>query len=449
MATTTPNFGWPVPTSTDLVKNGATAIEALGDAIDASLVDLEGGTTGQVLAKASNTDMDFAWVAQDDSNAIQNTIVDAKGDLIAASAADVPARLAVGSNGETLVADSSTSTGLRYQAIQAAGRNVLINTDMKINQRATGLTTTSTTFVVDRFSLNYSGGTCSGEQKTFSPGAGVTGIASVENYLEYISSGQSGTSDFMRCRGTFEDVYTFAGETVTFSFYAKAASGTPKIALGLTQNFGSGGSTAVTTKMGESTLSTSWARYSITFTMPSISGKTIGAGNYNTIQFFMSAGTAVDSGIWGIGVQNNTFQFTAFQLEQGSVATPFTTATGTIQGELAACQRYFQKSYNTDVAPGTSGAIGFLFASQVASTTSAGQLTMTVTFNTRMRTTATVTVYDLIGGSGVCNRETVGVSGDTGQSANLTQQSANSFVLYGTGTNRAGLACHYTASAEL
>jgi len=69
MATTTPNFGWPVPTSTDLVKDGATAIEALGDSIDASLLDLKGGTTGQVLAKASGTDMDFSWVAQDDSNA--------------------------------------------------------------------------------------------------------------------------------------------------------------------------------------------------------------------------------------------------------------------------------------------------------------------------------------------------------------------------------------------
>lgn len=62
MATTTPNFGWPVPTSTDLVKDGATAIEALGDSIDASMLDLKGGTTGQVLSKNSNTDMDFVWV---------------------------------------------------------------------------------------------------------------------------------------------------------------------------------------------------------------------------------------------------------------------------------------------------------------------------------------------------------------------------------------------------
>jgi hypothetical protein len=63
MATTTPNFGWSVPTSTDLVKDGATAIETLGDAIDASLVDLKGGTSGQLLSKASGTDMDFTWTS--------------------------------------------------------------------------------------------------------------------------------------------------------------------------------------------------------------------------------------------------------------------------------------------------------------------------------------------------------------------------------------------------
>jgi hypothetical protein len=114
MATTTPNFGWPVPTSTDLVKDGAVAIEGLGDAIDASLLDLKGGTTGQVLAKASGTDMDFSWVAQDDSNAIQNAIVDAKGDLIAATANDTPARLAVGANDLFLTAASGEATGLKY-----------------------------------------------------------------------------------------------------------------------------------------------------------------------------------------------------------------------------------------------------------------------------------------------------------------------------------------------
>jgi hypothetical protein len=116
MATTTPNFGWAVPTSTDLVKDGAVAIETLGDSIDASLLDLKGGTTGQVLAKASGTDMDFSWVAIDPL-----VILDAKGDLITATAADTPARLAVGTNGQTLVADSTASTGLKWATPATAG----------------------------------------------------------------------------------------------------------------------------------------------------------------------------------------------------------------------------------------------------------------------------------------------------------------------------------------
>jgi hypothetical protein len=109
MATTTTNFGWDIPQSTDLVKDGATAIAALGQDIDTALVDLKGGTTGQVLAKASGTDLDFSWVAVDPL-----TILDAKGDLITATAADTPARLAVGTNGQVLTADSTISTGLKW-----------------------------------------------------------------------------------------------------------------------------------------------------------------------------------------------------------------------------------------------------------------------------------------------------------------------------------------------
>jgi hypothetical protein len=120
MATTTPNFGWPVPTSSDLVKNGATAIEGLGDAIDASLLDLKGGTTGQVLAKASNTDMDFSWVVQDDANAIQNTQLTAKGALISAVSAGTPATLTVGTNNQVLTADSTTATGLKWATPSAS-----------------------------------------------------------------------------------------------------------------------------------------------------------------------------------------------------------------------------------------------------------------------------------------------------------------------------------------
>lgn len=127
MSTSTTNFGWTVPSDTDLVKDGAAAIRTALGGVDTSFVDLKGGTTGQVLSKASGTDLDFTWVAQDDSNAIQNAIVDAKGDLIAATGADTPARLAVGTNGYVLTADSAETTGLKWAA-PSSGSLVLIGT---------------------------------------------------------------------------------------------------------------------------------------------------------------------------------------------------------------------------------------------------------------------------------------------------------------------------------
>jgi hypothetical protein len=124
MANTT-NFGWETPDDTDLVKDGAAAMRTLGSAIDTSFVDLKGGTTGQVLSKNSNTDLDFTWIAVDPL-----TILDAKGDLISATAADTPARLAVGTNGQYLSANSSTSTGLEWVTPTSGGMTLLSTTTM-------------------------------------------------------------------------------------------------------------------------------------------------------------------------------------------------------------------------------------------------------------------------------------------------------------------------------
>jgi hypothetical protein len=277
---------------------------------------------------------------------IQPTIFDAKADILTATAADTPARLAVGSNGDTLVADSAATTGLRWQANFAAGKNKIINGDFNINQRGFTSNTSSQTYNFDRFWQSNSGGTATVTPQTFTTGTAPVSGYEGKNYVQIVTASQSASSDHCHYTQTIESVRTFAGQTVTFSFWAKAASGTPKIALELYQYFGSGGSpsAAVSTAAGTATLSTSWARYSITVNVPSISGKTIGTANNDglLVNMWVSSGSDYNARSSSIGIQNNTFSIWGVQLEAGSVATAFQTATGTIQGELAACQRYYE-----------------------------------------------------------------------------------------------------------
>ena len=278
-----------------------------------------------------------AWVGFDDSNAIQNSIVDAKGDLVAASGADTPARLAVGNNGETLVADSSTSTGLRYTSNFAAGKNAVINGAFNIWQRGTSGFGAGGVPNADRFFFygDGTGATRAISQQTFTPGtAPVSGYES-QYYFRYNQSvaGTGGTLN--RFYTKLEDVRTFAGQTVTLSFWAKADAARTLTAA-VSQNFGSGGSGSVATSFsGSASATTSWTRFSFTLAIPSISGKTVGTSSYLEIDIDFPNNTTQTIDIWGV------------QVEGGSVATAFQTATGTIQGELAACQRYYWRNQST------------------------------------------------------------------------------------------------------
>jgi len=319
-----------MPTASDLVTDLPADFETFGQAVATSMADLLGGTTGQVLSKASNTDMDFTWVTSDDANAIQNAIVDAKGDLIAASAADTPARLAVGANGETLVADSSTSTGLRYQGFMTAGKNKVLNSDFSIWQRGTSFSNpTNGTYITDRWFMYFdgSGATRTISQQTFT-GDNPSGC-NASYYLRWAQTvaGTGGSINAMYSRAV-EDVRNFNGQTVTVSFWAKADAAR-SIILQTYQEFGTGGSGAVLVNSSTFSATTSWTRFSATIAMPSVSGKTITGNSSITFIVNFPANTA------------QTIEMTGLQLELGSVATAFQTATGTIQGELAACQRYY------------------------------------------------------------------------------------------------------------
>lgn len=247
--------------------------------------------------------------------------------------------IGVGAHQHTNAAD--TPAVMPYSTYAAAGKNKILNGDFAINQR--GFTsTTAGGYTFDRHVVGQSGGTVTATARTFTPGeAPVVGYEG-KNFIEIATTGQSATTDLTQLNQRIESVRTLAGQTVTFSFWAKSSSGTPKLALEFQQFFGSGGSATVNTFAGQVTISTSWQRYSVTVNVPSITGKTVTTSGDDWVRptIWASAGSDWNSRTGSLGIQNATISFWGIQVEESSTVTAFQTATGNPASELAACQRY-------------------------------------------------------------------------------------------------------------
>jgi hypothetical protein len=233
--------------------------------------------------------------------------------------------------------------GTAFTGVGGGGAtNAIINGAFEINQRGFS-SSTAAGYGFDRFeNVLVGNGTTTFSAQTFTAGSAPVSGQEATNFFRIVTTGQTGTDVLSSVDQKVEDVRTITPDTTwTASFYAKAGSGTPKIALEFIQNFGSGGSASVNTLAGQVTLSTNWQRFSVSFEAPSISGKTIGAGNYSDLRFYVSAGTDRNARTGSLGIQSNTFDIWGVQLEAGSTATPFRRNANSLQGELAACQRYY------------------------------------------------------------------------------------------------------------
>jgi len=267
-----------------------------------------------------------------------NSPLTAKGDLFSYSTA--PARLAVGNDGEQIVADSSTSTGLRYTAGNPIG-NPVLNSAYQIWQRGTSITGTgSTIYTADRWSTNASSSFTVTRQAT----GDTTNLPNIQYCARFQRTAAQTTTTAFSFVQSFETVNSipFAGKTVTMSFYARkganysqASSILPSYLIsgtGTDQNYQTGYTGTVLTLSNSSTLTTTWQRFTFTGTVAAT------ATELTTYFEYTGVGTAGAA---------DYFEITGVQLDIGSVALPFRTYAGTIQGELAACQRYYYRMVGT------------------------------------------------------------------------------------------------------
>jgi len=207
-------------------------------------------------------------------------------------------------------------------------RNRIINGDMRISQRGTSFT--SDEYTLDRWYFNKSGATGTVTQETFTPG---TELVDSPNYLKMvITTG----NDNCGLQHKIEDVRSIPAGQVMLSFYAKGTNpGGGNFYVTPNQGFGSGGSTDINLSDISFQVTSSWQKFTIPITVPTISGKTIGTSSYFQIMIGQRTDTSTDA--WELNI-------TGVQLEVGSVATPFERRPyGT---ELALCQRYFYMHAN-------------------------------------------------------------------------------------------------------
>jgi hypothetical protein len=255
-----------------------------------------------------------------------------KGDLLTRTSSSLT-RLAAGGDGQSLVAYSSATPGLVWANNVDAGRNKIINGGFDVWQRATSYTIVRNNYgAADRFVYWHNGstdGTNVASRQTFTPGtAPVAGYEGT--YFNRLTTTTLGTSQTnIAMWENVEDVRTLAGRTVTVSFWAKA-SGTFGVNSFLSQQFGTGGSTQVDVQGAVGTVTTSWTRFTLSFQMPSISGKTIGTNS--SVRFLIEM-TSVTAGA--------TFDVWGVQLEEGSVATAFEQRP--YAKTLEQCQRYYYR----------------------------------------------------------------------------------------------------------
>lgn len=237
-------------------------------------------------------------------------------------------------------------------ASPGSGRNIIHNATFRIAQRGVGPFTTNNVYTVDQWQMSFVLDTMSVQQSAITD-AGRTAIGDEEAafILQNTFTGNAGATAFNQLVQKIENVRRLAGKTVTVSFWANAAAGTPKLGVSIDQYFGTGGSpSAQVNGNGQSvTLSTTWTRYSLTFAVPTIIGKTLGTSGTDAtnLNFWCSAGANTATRAGTPGVQSGTISLWGVQVEVGGNMSPLEKVDP--KNDLELCQRFYQTHIGLDI----------------------------------------------------------------------------------------------------
>jgi hypothetical protein len=260
---------------------------------------------------------------------VNQATFDAKGDLIAGTADNAYTKLSVGSNGDTLVADSSTSTGLRWNPAVSGGKNFLINGNFDFFQRGS-FSQGSAGYALDRWRIDTAN-TITVTQQT-------TGAPNGSRYCMRVAFNATTYSDVMQMMET-NTVAPLWGNTVTLQIKLRRNSSLTAdlsfvIQKSATVDAGAGATwttigtaNATNAQLPTGTGASNWYLLTLTVSIPN-------DGTANSLRLIGGVNNSQASGAY--------WEIAQAQLELGSVATSFSRAGGTLAGELAACQRYYQ-----------------------------------------------------------------------------------------------------------
>jgi hypothetical protein len=317
-------------------------------------------------------------------------------------------------------------------------RNAIINGQFTISQRGVSFGNPATgTYNLDRWRFDYdgTGGTRNISPSGISTGSQIGGMQAKTAALITLTTGSTGGT-YQRFAQRIEDVRTFAGETVTLSFWAYS-NATKTVTVRAVQNFGTGGSPSaeVTTAIGTATTySTTNVRKTFTFNLPALTSKTIGSSENSYLEIHLDFGT-----------QTGVFNIWGVQLEQNNTATALERRP--IQQELALCKRYYEKSFPQGTTPANAvDANQPIYATNV--TLGNGYSTF-IYYSVEKRGATVITAYNASGGTASTWRwyNAAGGTADSFQTNNSNTLGFN--AQRPTDTTRTLGAGHWTSESEL